>query len=90
MSENQPDPQSCYFYIRATLECGSQLLIAQRQLGVPWEFILTLKEGAKLEDSIRIVDNKLKINMEQESAIGLYQLLSLILAPKRRKFLGLF
>lgn len=84
------NPKDCYFYIRAKLECEAEIQIFQRIAGLPWELIITPKPGTKVGDFARLVDNELRINMFDGSAIGIYQLFHLILSPPRRKkFLGL-
>ena len=86
------DPKQHYFYIKAKLECGASVEIKQRQPGVPWEIVVTPKPGTTVGDFARFVDGEVRINVEQGSAIGLYQLFSLILNPprKKQKFLGIF
>lgn len=91
MTDNQIDPKQAHFFIRARLECGAEIVIAQRQPGVAWELIITPKLGTQIEDFARSVNGKLNINLEEGSALGVYQLFSMIInPPKRRKFLGIF
>jgi hypothetical protein len=91
MSDNKPDPKDCYFYIKALLECGAVVEIMQRDKTVPWEIIVTPKQGTDIKDFSREFEGTLRINIQPGSVIGLYQLLGLILnPPKRKKLFGLF
>jgi hypothetical protein len=86
------NPKEMFFYVRAQLECGAQVEVMQRQRGLPWEFIVTPKAGTQVSDFARIVDGQIRINMIEESALGMYQLLDLLIHPvrRRKKILGLF
>jgi len=86
------NPKEMFFYIQARLDCGSSVEIMQRQRGLPWEFIVTPKAGTQVSDFARIVDGQIRINMIEESALGMYQLLDLLIHPVRlrKKFLGIF
>ena len=86
------NPKEMFFYIKARVDCGAQIEIMQRQRGLPWEFIVTPKAGTQVSDFARIVDGQIRINMIEESALGMYQLLDLLIHPmrKRKKFLGIF
>lgn len=79
------------FYTKAMLHCGAIIEIMQRQIGVPWEIIITPKEGTQVSDFARITATDIRINAEQNSALGVYQLLDLLVRPieKRKKFLGI-
>lgn len=91
MSE-ELNPKDFYFYVQARLECGAEIQIMQRTPEVPWEFILAPKQGTELKDFARIHDGELRVNIVQESVLGIYQLLGMIIntSTRRRKFLGLF
>lgn len=86
------NPKDCHFFIQARLECGSEVQLAQRTLTTPWELIIKPKKGTTLQDFARFHEGELRINMDEGSAIGMYQLFGLILNPARarKKFLGLF
>jgi hypothetical protein len=79
------DPKECQFFIEAALDCGSKVKIFQRTIGVPWEIVVTPKEGTTVQDFCHIKEDKLCINLTQNSALGLYQLLTLLIHPYKKK-----
>jgi hypothetical protein len=90
--EPRMNPKEMVFYTKAMLYCGAVIEIMQRQLGVPWEVIITPKPGTQVSDFARITATDIRINAEQNSALGIYQLLDLLVRPieRRKKFLGIF
>lgn len=89
--EPRMSPKEMVFYTKLRLYCGAVIEIMQRQVGVPWEVIITPKLGTQVSDFARITATDIRINAEQDSVLDVYKLLNMLIRPvKKRKFLGIF
>jgi hypothetical protein len=86
------DPKEMVFYVKFRLECGATAELFQRQPGIEFELIVTPKPGTTVADFATVKEDRLHLSMHEGSAIGLFQILGMVIAPrlKKRKFLGLF
>ena len=88
-----PDSENV-FQVKAQLTCGAWIEIIQRQRGNVLELTVTPADNTKIEDTAYIKGGLLRVNLTDESLIGLYQILQLILGQdrqyKRKKLFGIF
>lgn len=90
------DPKDMRFYIRALLACGAQVEIFKRDQGSPWEFLVTPRPGTRVEDFLIVRDNNFHLHLDEDSALGVLQLMFMVGGKKlgfglrHKKFLGIF
>ena len=89
------EPKEMKFYIEAELDCGANLKLFQRAMGLPWEIIVTPKAGVPVEDVCSVKDGAVHLFLGEKSAIGTYSVFKIIIqsvfgVPERKKFLGIF
>ena len=78
------------FHIKVMLQCGATVEVRQPGESQTLELTIAPKEGTKIEDTMWIKDNVLRVNAEIPALAGLYQFLGIMFTRPRKKFLGLF
>lgn len=74
-----------YTHILVQLMCGTMVEITQPKYGMNFTITATPKPGIPVEDFADLKNGKLNIRLTEESLIGLYQTLQMIVEPDRRR-----
>jgi hypothetical protein len=73
------------YHIKAELPCGSLIEIIQHNPGGLFTIVLTTPDSIPISDAATIKDGSLTVRSSQDSLIGVYQLLRLLINPPAPK-----
>lgn len=73
-----------YLYIKAELQCGTQVEAVQPHRGMNLKFTFTPKPGVPVADFADLKNGVLNVRVTEESLVGLYQLLRLMVDPIKK------
>ena len=80
----QTQDQNCT-HLLVQLQCGTMLEITQLERGMNFTLSATPKPGIPVHDFTDTKGDRLNIRLTEESLIGLYQTLQMIVEPKRSR-----
>lgn len=82
-SSNDPN----YLHLIVTLDCGTKIEVTQPHRGMNLNLTFTPKSGITVSDFADLKDGKLNIRVTEESLVGLYQALRLLIEGQTKRSL---